>query len=109
MGTRLASFPNSRIKPRPARSAGVTVILSVPSGAPATLIVPANVDRTSVLVRNIDPATDGWYGYTAGVDGVTEGELLKAGEPVTLDDQGDIYFYQNSGAPIKISYDEGVG
>ena len=108
MGTRLASFPNSRIKPRPARTAGVTPIVSLPDSL-VTLIAAANIDRTSIMVRNLDASVTMKYGYASDINAADKGFSLKAGETVSLDDPGDIYGYQTSGGAILMSYDEGVG
>jgi hypothetical protein len=61
------------------------------------------------MVRNVDSTVDGWYGYSNLVNGTTIGELLKAGEPVTLDDPGDIWFIHSGPGAINLATDEGVG
>lgn len=104
----LASFPNSRIKPRPPRSTGTAVIVAVPTGV-ATQILPSDANRTDLIVRNLDSVNTIWYGYSNTVDGITVGFPLKPGEAQNVDGPQALFIYQNSGAPINVSYDIGQG
>jgi len=107
----LASFPNSRIKPRPATTQSSTAILTIPSGI-ATLVAIANLNRTLLLIRNLNSTSNLFYGYTATVDGLVRpdgGMLIKPFDTAEIDDPGNVYIYQNSGSPIEISIDEGEG
>ena len=107
----LASFPNSRIKPRPATSARDSSIVEVPDGG-AILAVAQNLNRTDVLLKNLDSVNSVYYGYDAsiddqvGSDGSTE---LKAGEAVSIDVASDIFIFNNSGSAVNVSVDEGEG
>lgn len=110
MATLLASFPNSRIKPRPATTQSDTYIATVPSGV-ATLIAAANVNRTLITVRN-NSTSDIYYGYDASITGsvgANGGFLLKAYDSVDLGDPGNIYIFQSSGVAVLVSIDEGEG
>lgn len=109
--TLLASFPNSRIKPRPATAQSATDIITIPSGI-ATLIAPANVNRTELLLRNLSNNVDLYYGYNNSVDGTvgpSGGMLLKAFDSAKIVDPGNIYVFQSSGGSINIAIDEGEG
>lgn len=111
MAVNLASFPNSRIKPRPATSARDSFIFEVPDGG-ATLVVPQNVNRTDVLIKNLDSINSVYYGYDASIDdnvGANGSTELKAGESISIDVATDIYVFNNSGGAINVSVDEGEG
>jgi len=109
-GILLASFPNSRIKPRPATTSSDTFSITVPT-AVATLIAAANPNRTVLTIRNTSP-TDAYYGYDAGITvapGPTSGFLLKGLDSVDIQDPGDVYVIQSSGVAIQIDVDAGQG
>lgn len=111
MATLLASFPNSRIKPRPATSQSDTSIVTCPTGM-ATLIAPANPNRTLITIRNIAVGLTGYYGYDNAIDGspgANGGFELRGGDSADIQDPGDVYFFNNSGSPIDVSIDEGEG
>lgn len=59
-----ASFPNSRIKPRPATQSANTyqVQLSDYTLTP-TLVAGPNQNRTYILLKNLSPSTAFWYVY----------------------------------------------
>lgn len=62
-----ASFPNSRIKPRPSTSQAQTyqvAINGLPPGGALTQIVEATLNRTYVLIKNLS-ADSIWYVYAA--------------------------------------------
>jgi hypothetical protein len=109
-GILLASFPNSRIKPRPATTSSDTQIEPVPTGV-ATIVAPANLNRTTLTIRNLGN-TDAYYGYDASIDGsvgTNGGMLIKGLDSVDIDDPGDIYVFQNQVAVLNIAIDEGQG
>lgn len=109
--TLLASFPNSRIKPRPARTQGSTQIATVATGG-ASLVLAANLNRTNALIRNLSPTATIWYGYDSSIDdtpGAQGGFAILPYDTANIDDPGNIYIYQNSGASVNISIDEGEG
>jgi len=108
MGIKLASLPNSRVKPRPATTQSTTVILSIPTGV-VTLVRPANPNNTDVMLRNLSNANDIYYGYVNTIDGLTTGFKLVPLDAIDLDDPGNIYVLQNSGGPLLVCLDEGQG
>jgi hypothetical protein len=112
MSFQLASFPNSRIKPRPVRTTGTTQIVSVPGGGVATQILPADANRVNVLIRNLDSSRDLYYGYSPNVDnnvGVNGGFELKPFDTANLDDPRPIYIYNANPTAVLISLDIGQG
>ena len=65
MSTKLASFPNSRIKPRAATREATTpqiIVLDVIGGGP-TQLVAADPNRTYLTIRNISSTTNMKYAY----------------------------------------------
>lgn len=63
-----ASFPNSRIKPRPSTSQAQTYQVAInnyPPLAALTKIVDPDANRTYVIVKNLDAVTSLWYVYAA--------------------------------------------
>lgn len=107
----LASFPNSRIKPRAARSQGSTDIITVPVGSPAALVVPANPDRTDLALRNLDSIQSVWYGYAPTIDGTVTGEGFELKPLEEKDIQGPqaVYVYNGGPNPVNVVFDEGSG
>lgn len=112
MSVQLASFPNSRIKPRPVRSQGDTEILTLAGGPGVTQILPANLNRVNALVRNLDSTNNLYYGYDNAIDGspgAQGGFLLSPLQTVSLDDPRAIFIYNGNAAPVNICIDEGEG
>lgn len=108
MSVKLASFPNSRIKPRPATRDATQFTFSIPSGV-ATKIADVNPDRTYYLVENLS-AAQLRVGYEAlNLD--TIGFIVPGapGGVREIESLEEIWVYQNSGAPIDIYTEEGVG
>lgn len=108
----LASFPNSRIKPRPARTTGDTQIQTLPAGPGVTLVLAANVNRTNALIRNLSTSLNIYYGYDASIDGspgAQGGFLLSPLQTVSLDDPRAIYIYNGNSVTVDIDIDEGSG
>ena len=63
-----ASFPNSRIKPRPSTTKAVTVQITLADYTqPITEIVAADPNRTYVLVENFSDSVGVWYVYAETV------------------------------------------
>lgn len=107
----LASFPNSRIKPRPARTQGHTEIATLAPGG-ASLVAPANLNRTNLLLRNLSATETIYYGYDASVDatpGPTGGFAVLPYDTANIDDPGSIYVYNGGLASVNVSIDEGEG
>lgn len=112
MSVQLASFPNSRVKPRPVRSTGTTQIITIPAGPGVTQILNADPNRVNVLIRNLDSALDLYYGYSNtinGSPGVNGGFELKPFDTANLDDPRPIYIYNGNGSPVNICLDIGQG
>lgn len=108
----LASFPNSRIKPRPARTTGDTEIVSVPGGSIVTQILAANANRVNALVRNLSTTDSVYYGYDNAIDGSVGpqgGFLLSPLQSVVLDDPRAIYVFNGNVGAVDIDIDEGSG
>lgn len=64
----LASFPNSRVKPRPATQDANTyhVALDVDTN-PVTLVAPPNANRTYIILKNLSDEGPFWYVYATVV------------------------------------------
>ena len=61
-----ASFPNSRIKPRPSTSRAETYQVQIADTTqPLTKIVDVDLNRTYVIVKNLSLSTSLWYIYAA--------------------------------------------
>lgn len=106
----LASFPNSRIKPRDARTSGNTDIQTIGAGL-TVLVSAANPNRTDFTIRNLDSVNSVYYGYEPTIDGTPAGEgfELKAGEAKDLFGVQPIYVHNPTGSAINIVTDEGSG
>lgn len=107
----LASFPNSRVKPRPVRTTGDTQIIQVLASS-TTQILAANPNRVDVLVRNLDSTNSIYYGYDASIDGSVGpngGFRLDAGQTVKIDDPRAIFIFNGNAVAINIDIDEGEG
>lgn len=102
----LASFQDSRTKPRKATSSALTfrqTITDVP-----VLIRPANVNRTYLTLRNMHTANDIYYAYSLA-DLPAQGFLLRFGESVDLESPEDIFAVAEPTFTIEICMDEGSG
>lgn len=106
MSVKLASFPNSRIKPRPATRVAVTSEVNITSAGPVT-ILPANENRTIATLFN-SGANDIRYQYATSVGILASGFLLKAGGSIDLESPEEI-FGQAIGADSLCYVDEGEG
>ena len=61
---RYASFPNSRIKPRPATSQGLTSQVPILEYTqPLTEVTEPNANRTYIIFENFSSSTALWYTY----------------------------------------------
>ena len=112
MSVQLASFPNSRVKPRPVRTQGDTQIQTLPAGPGVTQILPANLNRVNALVRNLDSSNSLYYGYDNSIDGSPGpqgGFLLSPLQTVSLDDPKAIFIDNPNGVAVNICIDEGEG
>ena len=105
-GTKLASFPNSRIKPRPATRVRATDDLLVTSAVPVS-IAPATPDRTSLTLFNRG-AFDLRYQYATNVNILVDGFVLPSLSSVDLDSPEEV-FAQAIGTDTTVSLDDGIG
>ena len=105
----LASFQNSRIRPRKATVYAITHQLTVAATPTETVIHAANPNRTYLTLRNLDPTLNLQYGYPSQFGALlTQGFLLKAGDAVDLESTEEIRAIGIGGA-VAVCYDEGSG
>lgn len=63
-----ASFPNSRIKPRPSTNEANTYQVGVLDYTqPLTEVAPPNLDRTYIILKNLSQTTSFWYVYATQI------------------------------------------
>ena len=108
----LASFPNSRIKPRPARTTGDTQILTLVGGGVVTTVAVANPNRVNLLLRNLSTTDSIYYGYDNTIDGspgAQGGFLISPLQSVLIDDPRDIFVFNGNVGTVNIDIDEGLG
>lgn len=110
MATELASFPNSRIKPRDARTTGQTNIQTINAGVTLN-VAPQNADRTDLIIRNLDSISSVFYGYVNTIDGspANEGFELKPLESIEIQGTQDVFIHNPNAGPVNIVTDEGSG
>lgn len=106
MSRLLASFPNSRIKPRPATRVSVTSELAVPA-FPATVSIPANENRTIMQLFN-SGANPIRYQYATAVNIDTQGFLLPSQGAINIESPEEVFLTGDGGAST-LSVDEGEG
>lgn len=104
-GVALASFPNSRVKPRNAATERETLIYNVPA-APGILVYPANPNRTDSLFTNEGPFPIN-YAYDALSIG-SDYNTIPVGESRSIEIQTDIFF-QGDGGISQMQVDQGQG
>ena len=128
----LASFPNSRIRPRKPTASAITRGRTLePAGTlgpvnPAvtepveadedsqtvngnTVINARNLNRTYITIRNVDPSDAMAYGYEDTIDLALDGMILRAGDSVDLESPQTIYGISLGIASINIRFDRGIG
>ncbi len=107
-GTSLGSFPNSRIKPRPATSAARTTVQTI--GIGANFVFPANINRTYLSIRNESSTDDLRYSYAASPGPLpANGFLVRRLEAVDIETQEAVTVWNVGAAAIQVSFDEGQG
>ncbi len=94
-----ASFPNSRIKPRPATTVATTYHTVAPVlGSPLVLAAAASLNRTYVMIKNLDAAVQLIYIYAitqvvdpsaVAVNGLTDELLYNPNTHVLYQKQDD--------------------
>jgi hypothetical protein len=125
----LASFPNSRVKPRAATSEAATFRKTINGVGEASLLLPdggvvtangntllfdADEDRTYIELRNTSTDTDLVYSYNDLPDleqkiGQDGGFLLPAGASISLEAKTAIYAKSTTGARLEVHIDQGRG
>lgn len=114
MSVFLASIPNSRIKPRPSESSGLTKTVTLPAAAGNVLIAISNSNRTGITLRNESLTEDFRYDYFDNPSMATEGFLVRANDSVDLSSPQSIWGL-NVGVngvvtiDLDVSVDEGSG
>jgi len=99
----LASFPNSRIKPRPATSDSIIYNGTLAAGS-VSEVRPIIAERTYATLKN-NTGSDLYYDRHGAPD--TDGFLLEAGQAIDLEGPQAIYLYSPAGGNWTI--DEGKG
>lgn len=104
----LASYPNSRVKPRPATSEGVISVVELEASTGSNvMILPIDANRVIATLSN--PSTvDIRYDYFDNVNILTEGFLLKAGCSIDIESKGEVYAI-STGSVVEVQLDIGRG
>ena len=102
----LASFPNSRIKPRPVTEQSVQGQITVPANTP-TLVRAANPNRVNLTIYN--QSLTGTLRYMTGttVNIESQGFELGPDRAIDLDDPQSVYVWCDE--EIIINFDDSVG
>ena len=103
----LASFPNSRIKPRPATRESITGEVDIPAHE-ATIVRSSSEERTYLSIYNQSDKTSLRYVRGDNPVGIeTNGFLLGADRGIDLEGPQALWVYSTE--PITISFDDGIG
>lgn len=115
----LASFPNSRIKPRPSTTTSTTKTVALPTGAALgtnVVLVAANANRTNLTFLNTSTTETMVYGYVDSADlgaaapGLDQGIEVGPLRSVEILDPRAVYGHNFSDvAVIQVDIDEGSG
>ena len=131
-GNKLASFPNTRERPRKptltadtgrvmVKQSGVTGTFDTTNGVTVsdegkvttngnTIVKASDSDRTYLTLRNVSPADSLVYGYRDRSDLNNTGMILRAGDSVDIDSLDTIYARGISGSTdIDVRVDFGRG
>lgn len=130
MADDLASFPNSRIKPRSATSKADTKRSQVNANGEVagtvladggvvtvngnTLVVPANPNQTYITLRNESKTDRVFYSYSdkptmVSGDQDDAGSFLEAGEAFDMEAKSGVYCRSESGSRLFVRIDFGEG
>ncbi len=108
----LASFPNTRIRPRPATRRAETFGGLAPVGIPV-LAKAANRARTYLTIRNTNLSSDMAYGYGDQANDsnylTNEGMILRPGDSMDIESLEDVYVMSIGATPVEFREDEGEG
>jgi hypothetical protein len=102
----LASFPNSRIKPRPTTELSVQGQLTIPANTP-TLVRPAQSNRTNITIYNQSLTGTLRYKTGASLNIETQGFEIGPNRAVDLDDPQAVYVWCSE--EIIINFDDSLG
>ena len=103
----LASFPNSRIKPRSATQISeINNVELAPSTA--TLVRPIDPDRTVCTIGNQSGSISIRYLRGTSDDIDTKGYILLPGQAIDLEGPQSIWLYAEGGS-VLVTYDDGRG
>ena len=105
-GTKLASLPNSRIKPRPATRVAVTDRILIPFAAPVSILT-ADPNRTLLTFFNEGP-NDIFYQYGTSTNILVDGFRLISGAATDIESPQEI-FAQADAVDSTLSIDNGTG
>lgn len=109
MSVKLASLPNSRIKPRPSTSQSDTSNVTVGAGQ-TLLVLAANPNRTIATLENTSTQDEVYLGYGVQADAqAPSGLKLPGGSSYDVESPEDLFINNRSGAPVTISIDQGSG
>lgn len=130
MLTSLASYPNSRVKPRSATEQAFTLVRAVnvvdaAAGSPLpdggvvtangnTQILPADPDRTYIELQNTHETQDIVYAYSdlanmEQADNGIGGFLLRAGASISLESKGPVFCKSKGANVVTVNIDIGRG
>ncbi len=104
----LASFPNSRIKPRPATRESYENNTPIAGGATVELR-PELPERTALTIYNNSATGTIRYKRGSATNIATEGFPLGPDRAIDLDGPESIHVLNTSGASITVSWDDSVG
>lgn len=103
----LASFSNSRVKPRKATESANTKQITIATSE--TVVSLENQNRTYLSLRNLDMANVIFYGYPLQFgDLIAKGFQLKAGDAIDMESTQEIRAIA-VGASVNVCIDEGQG
>jgi len=102
----LASFPNSRIKPRPATRESITDEVVIPANTP-TLLRPELDERTVLSVYNKTETGDFRYKRGDSTNIETEGFALGPAKAIDLEGPQSVWVWCDVEAVV--TYDDSIG
>lgn len=105
--TDLASFPNSRIKPRAATRIATPGTRSLAFTDGVVSVLPANADRTYATLKNNSTTAGLTYCYGSAANIATDFFRLGAGQAIDLESPEEVFVKPD--ADLEISIEEGQG
>lgn len=108
----LASFPNTRLRPRQATRTAETYGGIAPVGTPV-LVRPENRNRTYLTLRNTNVQDSMVYGYGPDANDdvflTNNGMILRPGDSMDIDSLEEVYAMSIGVTPVTFRVDEGQG